>query len=322
MSQTTGRIPLPSMTPLEETNDLIGDAAGLQARLDNEAYAFFRNVLDADAVQSLKKKYMKVLVDMGYVDEGQTDPIWNGKDLTDFPIKIEPLHDDRVWEAFVAHPAVNDFFKGLLGGAPFWLPIVEYRITPPTKELPDDPLWPRHQDGFYNGDLNCYTCWVPLMDIGEAEGGIAMATGMHKDGYLHDLNDPPQYWIPQGAIPPEVWKRSDYHPGDMVMFTHWIPHSGLPNRSDRFRMSMDVRVMRADADLPVLGIVKSFTPDAIVVANHDGREVRLAVNEDTYCRWTAGRRIPIKELIAKIPAGDRVLAFHKDGRATMLRPPR
>lgn len=322
MSQTAGRIPLPSMTPLEETNELIGDPAGLKARLENEAYAFFRNALDPEAVQALKQKYMKVLIDMGYVDEGQTDPIWNGKDLSDFPVKIEPLHDERVWEAFVAHPAIHDFFKGLLGGEPFWLPIVEYRITPPTKELPDDPLWPRHQDGFYNGDLNCYTCWVPLMDIGEAEGGIAMATGMHKDGYLHDVNDPPQYWIPQDAIPPEVWKRSDYHPGDMVMFTHWIPHSGLPNQSDRFRMSMDVRVMRADADLPVLGVVKSFTSEAIVVANHDRKEVRLAIDDDTYCRWTAGRRIPIEELIAKIPAGDRVLAFHESGRATMLRPPR
>ncbi|MEX1147836.1 MAG: phytanoyl-CoA dioxygenase family protein [Sphingomonadales bacterium] len=313
---------LPKMPPLDEANALLDDPRALMSKMDRDGYLFFRDVLDMDAVTTLKRRYMDVLVDMGVVDAGSEDPIWNGKELTDFPVKIEPLHNQKVWEEFTSHPGIEAFFTRMLGAAPFWLPIVEYRITPPEETLPDDTYWGRHQDGFYNGDLACYTCWVPLMEIGHSAGGLAMAPGLHRQGYLNDLNDPPQYMIPGDAIPDTAWRRSHYHAGDLVVFNHMIPHAGMSNLSDRFRMSMDVRVMPVTADLPVWGTVLSFDSDAIRVLNHDGRTVTLAVTEDTYCRWTSGRRMPVEELIALIPTGDSVLAFVDGDRATMLRPPR
>src|SRR3546814_19341213 len=93
---------------------------------------------------------MDVLVDWGVVDPGAREPIWNGADLSTFPVKIEPLHDARVWEEFVSDPAVDAFFTKLLGSPPFWLEITEYRITPPGASLPEDPFFGRHQDAFYN----------------------------------------------------------------------------------------------------------------------------------------------------------------------------
>src|SRR3546814_17494377 len=82
------------------------------------------------------------------VDPGAREAIWNGADLSTFPVKIEPLHDARVWEEFVSDPAVDAFFTKLLGSPPFWLEITEYRITPPGASLPEDPFFGRHQDAF------------------------------------------------------------------------------------------------------------------------------------------------------------------------------
>jgi ectoine hydroxylase-related dioxygenase (phytanoyl-CoA dioxygenase family) len=314
-----GNMPMPPLVP---ANAALGDHAALDAIWDREGYLFFQDVLDHEAIAEIRRAYLKVLQDMGVIDADATEPVWNGKDLANFPVKIEPLHDIKIWERFAENPKINAFFRKLLGAEPFWLPIVEYRIFPPLSKRPDDPFFGRHQDGFYNGDLDCRTCWVPLSDVSADMGGIAMASGMHKQGYIHDTADAPQYPIPDDAIPQSAWRRSEYHPGDVVVFNRWIPHTGMHNYSNRFRLSMDVRVMPATGDLPVWGEVVAFTPERIEVRNHDGELIALTIDENTYSRWTSGKRISTEELMGLIPPGDGVLAFRDGLRATMLRPPR
>ena len=313
---------LRNMQPLRTANDTIGQPERTFTQIEEDGYLFFQDVLDQGAVRRLKQKYLDVLVDWGFVDAGSEEPIWNGKDLTNFPVKIEPLHDARVWEEFVSEPAIDAFFSRLLGAPPFWLEITEYRITPPGSTLPEDPFFGRHQDAFYNMGMECFTCWIPLMEIDEKIGGLAMIPGLHKQGFFHDENDPPQYRIPPGALPADRWHRSLYRPGDFVMFHKMSPHSGLPNTSDRFRMSMDVRVAPSTGELPILGVVTRFTDSEIDVRQNSGELVTLAIDENTYCRWTAGRRISVEELQGLIPVGDRVLASVRDGKAVSLRPPR
>lgn len=319
LEQPVGNVPMP---PLERANPLLGDRAALHALMDREGYLFFQDVLDKRAVADIKRDFMNVLIGMGVIDKDAETPMWNGADLSNFPIKFEQLHEVKVWERFVANPRVNGFFRDLLGEEPFWLPIVEYRIFPPLLQPPADPFVGRHQDGFYNGDLDCWTCWVPLVDVDLETGGLALASAQHKRGYLHDMSDAPQYPIPADAIPRDAWRRSSYRPGDVVVFNRWIPHCGLHNFTRQFRLSMDIRVMPKSGDLPVWGKVISFTEDEIVVDNHDGKAVSLKIDADTYSRWTSGKRIETKELIRLIPPGDDVLAFHADGHASMLRPPR
>ena len=106
------------------------------------------------------------------------------------------------------------------------------------------------------------------------------------------------------------------------MFHKMTPHSGLPNMADGFRMSMDVRVAPMTGDLPVIGEIRRFDDDAIEVRLPSGEDVVLTIDADTYCRWTAGKRLPLDELQKLLKVGDRVLASAKDGRAISLRPPR
>jgi hypothetical protein len=310
------------MEPLTDCTSLIGDCAALDRMMDRNGYWFFRNVLDMSAVKRLRARFMDVLEGMGMIDPGAAEPIWNGKSLEGFPDKIEALHDKRTWRSFVGEPAIHDFFSRLLGIAPFWVPSVEYRITPPSRAENRDPFIGRHQDAFANGGMELMTCWVPLTEIDGTVGGLAMAEGLQHGGILHDLNDVPKHRIPDGTIPNDVWHRSDYKPGDLVMFCPEIPHSGMINRSDKFRLSMDVRVMPIDGRLPAVGNVVEIGPDHIVVANHDGRDIRLVLDGGTYCRGFSGARIPLPAMVEKLQPGDPVIVPFEEDRAVLLRPQR
>src|SRR5688572_19224322 len=100
---------LRNMRPLRTANHTIGQPEQTLAMLEEDGYVFFRDVLDQGAVGRLRQRYLDVLVDWGVIDAGAREPIWNGADVSDFPIKIEPLHDARVWEEFVADPAIDAF---------------------------------------------------------------------------------------------------------------------------------------------------------------------------------------------------------------------
>src|SRR3546814_9617765 len=76
--------------------------------------------------------------------------------------------------------------------------------------------------------------------------------------------------------------RSLYRPGDMVMFHKMTPHSGLPNTSDRFRMSMDVRVAPMTGELPIIGEVRRFADDAIDIGLPSGEAVTLSIRSEEH----------------------------------------
>jgi hypothetical protein len=86
---------------------------------------------------------------------------------------------------------------------------------------------------------------------------------------------------------------------------------------------MDIRIAPPrTTELPVLGDIVEVLPDALVVRNHDGAEVRFRVDADTYCRWQVGKRLSHNEMLAKLAPGMEILASVKDGHAVMMRPPR
>jgi ectoine hydroxylase-related dioxygenase (phytanoyl-CoA dioxygenase family) len=312
----------PPSKEMRLANPALGDSVALQAIWDECGYWFFRDVLDKEAVAGLRRAFIEALVEMGVVDPGSEDAVWNGKDLGGFPDKIESLHDKRVWQRFVANPKIEAFFEQLLGGPVFWVPIVEYRLTPPARSPWPDAYVGRHQDRFANEGIAFRTCWIPLHDIDARTGGLAIAEGMHRLGVIHNVNDPPLYPIPPGIIPDESWARSDYHPGDLVVFRTTVPHAGFPNYSDRFRLSMDIRVMPRSAKLPIVGQVVQAAPERVVVHNHDGRDVALILDDSTYCRWFTGQRLLNAEMARKLTPGQLVMASEQDGRALLLRPQR
>ncbi|MES2258332.1 MAG: phytanoyl-CoA dioxygenase family protein [Pseudomonadota bacterium] len=321
MNAATSVATLPAMKQLNVSNHLLDDRAALAAAWDRDGYWFFRDVLDQEAVGRLRGVYMDFLAGLGMVERDDPKAIYSGKSLDGFPFRMEPLAQRNVWKPFVTEPAIHAFFQRVLGDDPFWIPTVEYRATPPASDLQSDRMVYVHQDGFYNAGIPFLICWIPLADIDEATGGLILGEAMHKGPYLHDTSQPPMCPIPQGAVPDAAWRRADYRPGDLLLMDLGTPHTGLSNHSDRFRLSMDIRVMGASGATPIVGKLAAISSSAVSVVGEDGRRGDFIVDQDTYCRGLDGVKVGLEEIAVRFKVGDSVIVASKEGRATVIRPP-
>jgi ectoine hydroxylase-related dioxygenase (phytanoyl-CoA dioxygenase family) len=161
-------------------------------------------------------------------------------------------------------------------------------------------------------------CWVPLMDLTEPVGGLAIVPSPRTLGsLLPDLEkDSGSRFIAPDAFPDDAWCRADYRPGDVLIFGPFTPHCGMPNSADRLRLSIDFRVQPASADRLMTGVVIDAQPDAFVVAADSGQEARIVVDERTALRlpgYVFGH-IDISQFVGK-----RVIATTRDGRALVVR---
>lgn len=149
---------------LNETNFALGNREALLAVLEDQGYWYFRDVLDREALDAMRDRYMAELYSRDLVDAGTSEPVWNGNT----PIEIDDgvtssrfprLREGRVWESFVAHPAISGFFGKLAGETPEWLAASDYyRIVPPNQEAGEDACSLRHQDGLGLPGLQFVTC--------------------------------------------------------------------------------------------------------------------------------------------------------------------
>lgn len=312
---------LPSMRELNVSNHLLDDRQALKANWERDGYWFFRDVLDQGAVARLRSVYMGVLDEYQVAHGDDPQAAYTGQDLTGFPFRMEPLVAREPWREFVGGAPIHAFFKRVLGDDPFWIPTVEYRATPPAQTRERSRFDYLHQDGFYNKGIPFLICWIPLSTIDEQVGGLALAEGLHKGPYLHDLNQPPLFPIPAGSVPDDAWRRTTYRPGDLLMMHINTPHSGLANYSGRFRLSMDIRVMPASGHTPIIGHLTGLTSTSVSVLGEDGRSGTFRVDADTYCRGIDGRKVPQAEIPLRMQAGDPAIVAFDGGRATLIRPP-
>lgn len=309
------------MRELNVSNHLLDDRAALDAAWERDGYLFFRDVLDQGAVARLRGVYMSELDRLGVVNKDDPQALYNGKSLDNFPFRMEPLVERDSWRPFVSEPRISEFFQRLLDDQPFWIPTVEYRATPPTQERKPSRMDYLHQDGFYNVGIPFRICWIPLSVIDDAVGGLALAEGLHTGPYLHDVSKPPLFPIPNDAVPDGAWCRATYRPGDVLLMHINTPHSGLANYSDRFRLSMDIRLMGASGHTPIIGTLTALSSSSVSVIGDDGRTGKFTVDADTYCRGIDGKKVPLEEIPQRMKAGDRVIVAFVGERSTLIRPP-
>jgi len=309
------------MKELDVHNGLLGNHERLDEVFREEGYLFFRDVLDHDAVEAVRDKFLSIVVDdYGVVDPGQREPIWNGKDVSTFPVKVPEAYGSGTWEAFTANPKIHAFFEGVAGEPISWIPSTEYRLNPPVAQPPEDLTGGRHQDGFFNEGIPFRICWVPFAEIPEAAGGLAIAPGLNKRGYLHDRSQPPKYPIPAGAIKDSEWARpAVYRPGDVVIFSTETPHVGIPNQSDRFRFSMDIRFSALSQAQPVVGVLSAVRAGSITLETEEG-QVTLIVDDRSYLRLKDGAQLPVAHMQEFLPVGERMMVGRDGDRALVVRP--
>jgi ectoine hydroxylase-related dioxygenase (phytanoyl-CoA dioxygenase family) len=316
---------VPAVAEPKTHNHLIGDLPALQEAIDRDGYWFFRDVLDRGAVARLRRIYVRELEKLGVIDPVGDDPVEgsvrpNGKRTGVKLAEQLPIAQSGVWQSFVEEKPIHDFLVKLLGEEPFWKPITVYRATPPDRSIASRRVTGWHQDGPTTPGVEFLTMWTPLVEVDWEMGGIAFGEGLadpvnrqeiEEDGSTMEIL--PQN-IPEGSI-----RHTTYRPGDVLFMNCWTPHTGLTNISDRFRLSLDHRVMRPGAKRPYVGTVLSIAPDRIELRDDGGETVAVAMDDSSYVRAILTQRLFGQDVVDAFPPGSRVIVGHKDGVATLVR---
>jgi ectoine hydroxylase-related dioxygenase (phytanoyl-CoA dioxygenase family) len=300
---------------LRVSNNLLGDREALDLEYETYGYLFFRDVLDRASVDAARHRMASVLAKAGVVVEGSDPPVWNGKPFAGLP---EESPEFRGISAIIFDaPANNALFEQILGEPVCQVPIVQYRSYPPNK-----PAGGVHQDGFHSPGVTGYRpIWVPLMPIDREVGGLTLAEASNHSGFFHNLAKPPYFPVARGVIPDEAWVTTDYCVGDLLVVHPHTPHTGLANRSDRFRLSIDTRVQSARTPSVVVGDVAALSTDSVTLSLNSGEQLVLSIDSDSYIR-TGERpqeRLTQDQMMQVTAIGQRLIAARNGDRAVMLR---
>ncbi|MDG2003715.1 MAG: hypothetical protein P8J20_10325 [Novosphingobium sp.] len=316
---------VPSTTEPKTHNHLIGNLPALQEVMDRDGYWFFRDVLDKGAVARLRRVYIDELEMLGVIDPVGDAPVEdsvrpNGKPTVVNLADPIPIARSGVWQSFVEEKPIHDFLVRLLGEEPFWKPITVYRATLPDKSTASNRITGYHQDGPTTPGLDFITMWTPLVEVDWEVGGITFAEGLtdHVNRAEVDETGSSSMILPEN-LPEGCLRHTTYRPGDVLFMNCWTPHSGLTNVSDRFRLSLDHRVMRPGAKRPYVGAVVSIAPDRIELRDDSGVTATVDIDDSSYVRATGTERIFGQEIVDAFPPGLRVIVAHENGVATLVR---
>ena len=235
--------------PMEISNDLLDDPVALRARLAEDGYLYFRQVLDPQAVLRVRQDVLDALAGLGWVEPGIPR---TGR------CTIAPLHEAD--EEFIAgyqavqrlqsfhelahHPSLMRVMHAAKGDTAFPHPLKIARINfPDNYEISTPP----HQDFPNNqGSPDLLASWVPISDMGEEMGGLAILRGSHKFGPM-ELAGHMGAGSRCAVVPLEVqeacrWVTTEFNMGDVLLFPALTVHAALHNASEFFvRLSVDFR---------------------------------------------------------------------------------
>lgn len=313
---------LPAMGELNVSNDLLGDQAALAAAWERDGYWFFRDVLDRAVIGRIRQVYVDYLADMGLVEPDDATARYNGKDYAHLPINtnVTRLNDEKVHRLLHDAPTINAFFAKLFGCDPVWLPFTVHRTNPPVKDRTRSRFDFIHEDGVYNDGLPFLICWVPLDDIDADTGGLALLEGVHNGPCLHRKSGMDIIPIQLEDVPEGTWRRTDYRAGDVLLMSLHTPHSGLANISkDRFRFSMDTRIMPSSGKVPLVGTVTKVSAEGVSIRDARG-EHDLRFDGSSFVRGHRGDQMVLAEVPDRYAPGVEVIAAFEGDLVVNMRP--
>ena len=238
------------MQPFLDSTDVLNDGAELHRRMDRDGYLFIRGLLPGAVVEGLRMQILEIARAAGWVqpDTALADAM---ADLNGFCVEPEPEYMRKYhamyklpeFHAIQHHPNLVGMFERMMGEAVLPHPRIIGRTIFPQREAFTTPP---HQDFIpIQGTADTYTAWVPLGDLPTELGGLQIAAGSHQRG-VYDFQPA------MGAGGLEVldpldgtWSYSPFQMGDVLIFHSMTVHKGMPNGSDRLRMSMDARYQKA-----------------------------------------------------------------------------
>ncbi|MCC6424952.1 MAG: phytanoyl-CoA dioxygenase family protein [Phycisphaerales bacterium] len=264
-------------------------------QFEDQGYVILKDVVDLQTVSAVRQE-LSAIVDqialglraMDHVQElYESEPFETRLiKLFSFAPQLSPtqlrtnLHRPGMFGLFF-HPRVLDLAEVILGPEIRLYP--NYTVRP---KLPEDEktlvLW--HQDAGYTADnwagkdheaskqlsaadLRMVNVWSPLVKATAENGCMQFIPGTHKLGVVPHVERKHYLEIAESILKPRLKDAVDIelNPGDVVLFSNLLFHSGQPNRSKMIRWSCDWRYQ--DATQPTL-------------RKHQGHLARSAVHPD------------------------------------------
>jgi hypothetical protein len=216
---------------LIESNDIAEDWRALRARLRRDGYVFVRGLIDGQRAINAGRDALAVLVAAGWVDaQGRPLGTVHPPDLADPGFRGFALAESVNRLAYEPGP---QRLMVLLAGAGVFV----YPVKIPLAVYPDQ-LAPRHKGRYVHQDYrvvgkqDLFTMWLPLEEIPLDHGPLAVLPGSTRLGW-------PRPWTLDTDEP--GWATTNFRPGDALIFHCLTWHAALANRTDRLRLSVDVR---------------------------------------------------------------------------------
>ena len=233
-----------------DSADVRNDAAALAARLDADGYLLIKRLLPRADVLRVRARFLDAVAAAGWlragtdVDAAITDP---AKACVDpeapFVDVLRRFYRYEDGHALKLDRNVLSLFERLFGE-----PVLAHPLLIPRCIFPQRPEFttPAHQDyPHIQGTTETLSLWLPLGDCPAEMGGLAIARGSHKAGVR-------DFTVSGGAGGMAVidplegdWVAGPLEAGDALIFHSLTVHKGLPNLSDRLRLSLDNRYQRA-----------------------------------------------------------------------------
>jgi len=237
------------VNPFTESHNT--DPDSLVSNADRDGYLFVRNLLNVDAILSLRRDIATILQDVGWL-KPESDPseaITSRAPAIAGTPEFTPIYDTiQKLESFhtLAHDSkLLDVLTALLGPDRLLQPSNIARVIFPNGE---EHTTPPHQDYIHiQGTPDVWTAWIPLGDCPVELGGLSVLSGSHKGGIL-----PVTRSLGAGGLCSDVadtdgeWVSSPFVCGDVLFFHSHTVHQGRPNlTADRLRLSVDYRYQRS-----------------------------------------------------------------------------
>ena len=241
---------------------------------DENGYLIVPDVVGKSMLETVRQEYADLLDDLyaGWHEDGlvSAEPdglsFWEKLDQCyrgDFdwfqPLDISlplngiredtPMHIGPAVFELITHRNILDIVEQLIGSEITSNPIQHVRIKPPARALPSSENrahltttdW--HQDQGVTlpeaDDTKMITVWLAVTDATVENGCLQLFPGRHEEMLPHCTKA--QLGIASPFLPDGDPVPAPVKAGGIVLFNPLTPHGSLPNESDGFRWSFDLR---------------------------------------------------------------------------------